>query len=140
MRSRVGFGLLRVLGVLYGTSIVLGETLRSWGVGRHPVWIIDDFVVGLPLIAASVLVGNPTLRARCAFSAAWAANAAMVYPSFFEKLLAPESSDPGNAPAEALMIGAGFALVQCVLCTIASIVVDPAPRVGDRPQQESDAV
>lgn len=125
MKSRTGFAFLRILGVLYGCSIMFGEVLRSWGVGRHWVWIVDDFVVGLPLVVAAILVKRPTLRRRCAFSAAWAANAAMVYPSFFTKLLEPERSDAGNAPAEALMIGAGFALAQCVICAIASILIDP---------------
>ena len=127
MTSRVGFAVLRGLGVLYGISIMLGETLRSWGVGRHPAWILDDFVVGLPLVISSILVGRPTLRRRCFFAAAWAANTAMVYPSFFTKLLEPERGDAGNAPAEALMVGAGFALIQGLICSIASVVVDPEP-------------
>lgn len=127
MRSRLAFLVLRILGVSYGLSIILGEILRSWGVGRNWAWILDDFVVGLPLIVSAILVGHPNPRRRLAFSASWAANAAMVYSSFFQKLLEPERTEPGNATAEALLYGAGFALVQCVICTLASIVVDPAP-------------
>ena len=126
MRSRLGFLVLRVLGVTYGFAIMLGEVLRSWGAGRHLAWILDDFVVGLPLIVSAILVGRANLRRRLAFSASWAANAAMVYSSFFQKLLEPERTEAGNASAESLMFGAGFALVQCVICTLASIVIDPS--------------
>ena len=38
-----------------------------------------------------------------------------------------------------LMIGAGFALIQCVACTIASIIVIPDPNVGSRSWEDLDA-
>jgi len=132
MKSRLAFSILRILGVTYGIALMAGEAARSWGMGRHWAWILDDFVVGAPLVIAAVLVGNPTLRRRCAFSAAWAANAGMVYSSFFTKLLEPAKTDVGNATADGLLYGAGFALIQCSVCAVASIVVDPV-RINEKP-------
>jgi hypothetical protein len=117
----------RALAFLLGMGLMLGETLRSWGAGRHWIWVVDDFVIRIPLVVTAVLVARPTIARRCAFSAAWAATAGMLYSSFFMKLLDPDATTAGNWSLGWLTIGAGFAFVQSLVCLVASIVV----RTGD---------
>ncbi|NJN50906.1 MAG: hypothetical protein HC809_03100, partial [Gammaproteobacteria bacterium] len=72
---------------LLGTSLMVGETIRSWGQGRNLLFVLDDFVIGLPLVITAMLMANPTPARQCAFSAAFAASAGMLYGSFFGKLV-----------------------------------------------------
>ncbi|HEY8120878.1 MAG TPA: hypothetical protein VII78_06125, partial [Myxococcota bacterium] len=55
---------LRVLGVLHGSLLVLGETLRSWRQGRPLAFVLDDFLIGGFVIGAALAFRADDLRRR----------------------------------------------------------------------------
>ncbi|HEX7069688.1 MAG TPA: hypothetical protein VF190_02735, partial [Rhodothermales bacterium] len=64
---------LRVWAALLGASLMIGETIRSWGQGRNLLFVFDDFLIGIPLVVTAVLMRHPTPARWCAFAAAFAA-------------------------------------------------------------------
>ena len=77
----------RVWGALLGSSLMIGETIRSWGQGRNLLFVLDDFAIGIPLVVTAWLMGQPTAARTRAFAAAFAATAGMLYGSFFGKVV-----------------------------------------------------
>ena len=77
----------RIWGALLGSSLMIGETIRSWGQGRNPLFVLDDFCIGVPLVVTAWLMGQPTPARARAFAASFAASAGMLYGSFFGKLV-----------------------------------------------------
>lgn len=102
----------RILAIFLGASLMLGETLRSWGAGRHWLFVFDDFFIGVPLVVTAILVARPTVARRCAFSASFAAAAGMLYGSFFGKVIDPANTDAGNMSMDLLtcLVGGAFFL------------------------------
>lgn len=100
----------RLWAIVLGSSLMIGETFRSWGAGRHWLFVVDDFCIGIPLVVTAILVATPTIARRCAFSASFAAAAGMLYGSFFGKLVEPASTNAGNLPLDVLtcLVGAAF--------------------------------
>jgi hypothetical protein len=109
-----------------GAALMLGETLRSWGAGRHWLFVLDDFFIGVPLVLTAILVARPTVARRCAFSASFAATAGMLYGSFFGKLIDPASTDPGNMPVDLLTCLVGGAFFLSLLGLAGSITASRA--------------
>jgi hypothetical protein len=102
---------LRVVAAVLALSLMIGELWRSWGAGRHPLFILDDQVMGGFLLAAAWAMGVDTRRNRAAFAGAWGTCAGMLYGSFFGKLVEPASTNPGNWNLGVLtaLIGVAFA-------------------------------
>ena len=103
---------LRVLALVLGSSLVIGETIRSWGQGRPLAFVLDDFLIGGGLILAALWFRAESLRRRAALAAAWGAVAGGLYGSFFGKLL--DTTGAGfhsNIPDDLLtgLIGAAYA-------------------------------
>jgi hypothetical protein len=100
---------------------MIGETIRSWGQGRNLLFVIDDFLIAIPLVVTGILMSKPSFARHCAFSASFAASAGMLYPSFFGKLLeptAPVSSNISNGCLTALI---GVAFVSSLMGLVGSI-------------------
>jgi hypothetical protein len=114
---------LRVIAIIGALVLMLGEAYRSWGAGRPVAFWMDDMLAGSIMIAAAIAVRRPTLRNRALFSAAWGISAGMLYGSFFGKIFAPETGDPGNFTLGTLTALVGVAFVIAVAGTVASIVV-----------------
>jgi hypothetical protein len=111
----------RIWAALLGSSLMIGETIRSWGQGRNLLFVLDDFFIGAPLIVTAILMARPTPARWCAFTASFAATAGMLYGSFFGKLVEP--TDPVSSNIEirllTVLIGLAFAsslagLVACI--------------------------
>ena len=100
-----------------------GEIYRSWGVGRPLAFVLDDMIVGIMMLTASVLVARPTVARRAYFAAAWGAAAGMLYGSFFGKLFDPAKATPGNFELGTLTALVGFAFVLSVAGLVASILL-----------------
>lgn len=103
---------LQVWALILGASLVIGETIRSWGQGRPLAFVLDDFLIGGGLILGAAFFRADSLRRRAAFAAAWAASAGGLYGSFFGKLL--DTTGAGfhsNIPDDLLtgLIGAAYA-------------------------------
>jgi hypothetical protein len=82
---------LRTVAIIHALSLMIGELQRSWGAGRPLAFILDDQIMGAMLIASAIMVGTDTWRRRAFFSASWGVTAGMLYGSFFNKLLAPNT-------------------------------------------------
>ena len=111
----------RVWAILLGSSLMIGETIRSWGQGRNPLFILDDFLIGIPLILTAILMARPSIPRRCAFSASFAASAGMLYGSFFDKLVNPSNPASSNLNIQFLTFLIGLAFVSSILGLLASI-------------------
>lgn len=102
---------LRIWAALLGASLMIGEVIRSWGQGRNLLFVVDDFLIGIPLVVAAVLMGSPSPARWCAFAASFAATAGMLYGSFFGKLI--DLSNPASSNIEVrvltALIGLAFA-------------------------------
>ncbi|MEM7020085.1 MAG: hypothetical protein AAF512_22435 [Pseudomonadota bacterium] len=111
----------RIWAILLGSSLMIGELIRSWGQGRHPLFILDDFFIGIPLIITAILMAQPTIARRCGFSAAFAAAAGMLYGSFFGKLV--DLSRPASSNIEIGFLTAliGLAFFSSLLGLVASL-------------------
>ncbi len=132
MSTTTGGGLaraLRVVGVIHGTALVLGETLRSWGQGRPLAFVLDDFLIGGGVILAALWFRPDDLRRRAAFAAAWGANVGGLYPSFFGKLFAEGGAQFHSNIPDGLLTGLiGLAFATSVVCMIATILLKAPAR------------
>lgn len=111
----------RLWAILLGLSLMIGETIRSWGQGRNPLFVLDDFLVGLPLVVTAILMARPSIPRLCAFSASFAASAGMLYGSFFGKLV--DLSKPASSNIEIRLLTAliGFAFISSIIGIFGSI-------------------
>ena len=121
---------IRVAGALLALALMGGEAWRSWGADRPFVFVVDDFVFGLPLLAAALVARRPTARARALLAAGWAGNVGMLYGSFFKKVVDPAATDAGNWNADVLTGLVGLAFLVSVL-GVAGTLLHPAAR-GER--------
>lgn len=119
--------ILRIIAVIQALSLIVGETFRSWGAGRHWLFVVDDYWISALLLAGAVLVKPNDVKTRALFAAGWGANAGMLYGSFFGKLIEPASSNPGNFGMGLLTALIGLAWSVSVIGVIASVML-PARR------------
>lgn len=121
----------RIWAALLGASLMIGESVRSWGQGRHPVFVLDDFCVGVPLVLTAWLLGRPTPTRQRAFVAAFAASAGMLYGSFFGKVVDLLDGGPGtfasNIGGEFLTVLIGLAFAASLAGLVAAIRAAPVP-------------
>ncbi len=115
---------LRIWAAILGASLIIGETIRSYGQGRPLAFVVDDYLIGGFLIIAAWLYGRDTPTLRATFAASWAAAAGMLYGSFFAKVFPdPASSMHSNIPDDTLMYLVGTAFVSAVFGMIATILL-----------------
>ena len=106
---------------------MIGELVRSWGQGRNIIFVLDDFFIGVPLLLTAYFMGKPSFARHCAFSAAFAATAGMLYGSFFGKLIDLASPASSNIEIKLLTTLIGMAFVSSLLGLIASIYLANEP-------------
>jgi hypothetical protein len=123
---------LRILATVGALSLMIGEIWRSWGAGRHILFILDDQFVGLLLLAGVWVMKQDTSRNRALFSAGWGVAVGMLYGSFFGKLIDPANVQAGNWDAGVLTALLGLAFVIAVAGLVASIVL-PTDSAGSKP-------
>lgn len=112
---------LRVWAMLLGASLMIGETIRSWGQGRNLLFVFDDFLIGIPLVLTAVLMRRPSPARWCAFAASFAATAGMLYGSFFGKLVDLSSPVSSNIEVRVLTVLIGLAFASSLIGLAASI-------------------
>ena len=115
----------RFLGAGLALSLMIGEVIRSWGVGRPIMFVLDDFFMGGLLLAGAILMARPTRTRWAVFVAGWAACAGMLYGSFFGKVFDPASSNSGNFDLGVLTALIGLAFVVSLVGLAASIIWKP---------------
>ncbi|MEQ8267402.1 MAG: hypothetical protein RH982_09410 [Parvibaculum sp.] len=113
-----------IAGIL-GASLMIGETIRSWGMGRPFLFVADDFFIGIPLVATALLMERDTMARRAAFAGAWGATAGMLYPSFFGKLIEPTEAAAAttNIPFDFLTTIIGIAFATALAGLVASVAL-----------------
>lgn len=113
-----------------GASLMIGEVIRSWGMGRPFLFVADDFFIGIPLVVTALLMAQDTHARRAAFAGAWGATAGMLYPSFFGKLIAPSESAAAqtNIPFDFLTVIIGIAFAVALAGLVASVTVQQAAK------------
>ena len=116
---------LRIVAVLLALSLMLGEAYRSWGADRPVMFWMDDQIMGAMLIAGALLMRRATPLRHAFFAAGWGVNAGMLYGSFFGKVFAPETSNPGNFDMGLLTVLIGLAFATAVCGMIATILLTP---------------
>lgn len=114
---------LRILAAIQALSLILGETYRSWGAGRHIAFVVDDYWMGALLLLGAWMMRRDTFRNRALFAAGWGVCAGMLYGSFFGKLIEPSSSNPGNFDMGLLTGLLGLAFFVAMAGMIATIVL-----------------
>ena len=120
----------RIWAALLGSSLMIGETIRSWGQGRNLLFVLDDFCVGVPLVVTAILMATPTPARWCAFCASYAATAGMLYGSFFDKLV--DLSNPASSNIEIHFLTGliGLAFVSSLVGLIASVRLSSRAQSG----------
>lgn len=106
----MSLGLQRLLAAGLSLSLMIGELIRSWGVGRPIMFVLDDFFMGGLLLIGAILMANPTRFRSGVFIAGWGTCAGMLYGSFFGKVFDPASANSGNVDLGLLtgLIGVAF--------------------------------
>lgn len=105
----------RITALMLGLSLMVGESIRSWGQNRHFLAIIDDFLTGIALVLVAVLLYRQTVLRYCALCSAFAATSGMLYGSFTSKLLAPRNDFSSNIDTGILTWLIGLALFVSVV-------------------------
>lgn len=120
---------LRVIAIILALSLMIGESIRSYGQVRPLVSVADDFLLGGFLIAAALAFVEDTPWRRAAFAGAWATAVGMLYPSFFGKIFPEHGTDfHTNIRADVLTILIGVAFATSIIGMIATIAL---PDVSD---------
>lgn len=119
--------ILRIIAVIQALSLIIGETYRSWGAGRHWLFVVDDYWISGLLLLGALAMKTDSLRNRALFAAGWGANAGMLYGSFFGKLIEPSSSSPGNFGIGLLTWLIGLAWAVAVVRVVAKVMLPNAP-------------
>ncbi len=128
----------RLLAALLGASLMVGETIRSFGQGRHPMFVLDDFFIGGGLVAAALLMAKPTPTRCCAFSAAFGAASGMLYGSFFGKLFDPSRPLMSNIDSRLLTALIGLAFTGSLVGLAASLRMANRLLVERKPSSETE--
>lgn len=118
---------LRIIAALLALSLMIGELWRSWGAGRHWLFVIDDQIMGAMLILGALAVAKDTFNRRALFAAGWGVNAGMLYGSFFGKIVEPQNTNAGNWNLDVLTVLVGVAFVISLLGMFLAIIL---PRTG----------
>lgn len=117
--------LLRVIAVILAIGLAGGEAWRSWGAARPFIFVVDDFIMAVLLIAGAALVRQDTMLRRAFFASAWGYTAGQLYSSFFSKIVHPEQANAGNWSLDILTWLIGLAFVISVIGMILSFTLQP---------------
>ncbi len=122
--------ILRVVAILQGVSLMLGEAYRSWGADRPVMFWMDDQIMGVLLISSAILMARDTFHRRAYFAAAWGFSAGMNYGSFFAKIYEPGEANAGNFDLGLLTFLIGLAFVVACVGMAASIMLPREESIG----------
>mgnify|MGYP000867323170 FL=1 len=126
-----GLHRLRIVAILLGGSLIIGEAYRSWGAGRTPTSWLDGMLMGTLLICAAIAVARGGWQRRALFTGAWGVCAGMLYGSFFGKVFDPARANPGNFSLGTLTALVGVAFAVSVLGFIATLIVADSASPND---------
>lgn len=120
--------IFRIVAVLQGLGLAIGELYRSWGVDRPLMFWVDDQILGALLISAAILMARDTFHRRAYFTAAWGFSAGMLYSSFFAKVYEPQEANAGNFDLDVLTFLIGWTFFVACVGMAASILLPRQPQ------------
>lgn len=112
-----------VLAVGLGLALMIGESIRSWGMGRPFMSWFDDFILAFFLCAAVLLFRRNPKNAKF-LTAAWGINLAMIYISYTSKVLNPEMNIHSTLSFDLLTNLLLTALIVSIIGLIWTLLVD----------------
>lgn len=122
----------RALMIVLALAVMVGEVVRSWGDGRNIIWVLDDILAGLYMLAAAIAFKADTPALRAFFASAFGIAVGMLYMSFFSSFLEPASTNSGNFNLNFLITVKGILFVASILGLAASILM---PYAKDTPHE-----
>jgi hypothetical protein len=95
----------RILALVFGILVPLGETVRRWHTWQeYPPVLIDDYVMGAFLIWGAWSAGRNVRRGRPILAAAWGFTCGLGYYSFFEQVRRYGLGEVDPAPISAIWV------------------------------------
>ena len=114
---------LRIVAILTGAGLMLGEAYRTWGTDRPVMFWMDDQIMGALLISSAILMAQDTFKRRAYFAAAWGFAAGMNYSSFFAKVYEPQQANAGNFDLGILTFLIGWVFFTSCIAMVATILL-----------------
>ncbi len=108
----------------FGVFLFAIETWRRWDqMGELRRWpsILDDWLAGAFLVAASVVAGRDAARGRAWLAGAWGAATGMMFGSFFGQLTDGQGMDPSGAATSVVVGVKGVMFGLCVAGLVTSL-------------------
>jgi catechol 2,3-dioxygenase-like lactoylglutathione lyase family enzyme len=108
----------------FGIFLFAIETWRRWHqLGEPRMWpsILDDWLAGAFLVAASVVARRDPSRGRAWLAGAWGAATGMMFGSFFGQLTDPHGPDPSGAATSLVVAVKGLMFALCLAGLVASL-------------------
>jgi catechol 2,3-dioxygenase-like lactoylglutathione lyase family enzyme len=108
----------------FGVFLFAIETWRRWDqMGELRKWpsILDDWLAGAFLVAASVVAARDPSRGRAWLAGAWGAATGMMFGSFFGQLTDGHGVDPSGAATSVVVGVKGAMFALCVAGLVASL-------------------
>ncbi len=114
----------RVAARAFGVFLFAIETWRRWDqMGQVRKWpsILDDWLAGAFLVAASVVAARDATRGRAWLAGAWGAATGMMFGSFFGQLTDGHGIDPSGAATSVVVGVKGVMFGLCVVGLVTSL-------------------
>jgi hypothetical protein len=108
----------------FGVFLFAIETWRRWDqMGQPRKWpsILDDWLAGAFLVAASVIATRDPSKGRAWLAGAWGAATGMMFGSFFGQLTDGRGVDPSGAATSVVVGVKGMMLALCVAGLVTSL-------------------
>jgi hypothetical protein len=132
-----GLVIVKMVTIMLAAALIVGETYRSWGIGRPILTVADDWFGAAGLLWAARLTTRPGDQGRRIVTAIWGVICGASLSNLAIKLLMPDRMNPGNFSPFALQMLVGAALVIS-LCVLIAVVLLPVPRAaGATPSERS---
>ncbi len=124
--SHSGLRVLKYATVALAVALVVGESYRSWDVGRPFMAVADDWLGAALLLWAAHLTTRPGHRPRRIVIAIWGVICGFALSNFSFKLLMPDRMTPGNLHPVVLQAAVGAAFVVALVALVAAVLL-PVP-------------
>lgn len=121
IEMKIDLNLSRNLALGIGPLLPVLETIRRIRIGGNIVWWLDDYLIGLFLIASALLTFKNPEKGRRYLAAAWGFALGMGYVSFFSHLLDRNESGKTLFHNDLVTGVIGFGIILSILGLLGSL-------------------
>jgi hypothetical protein len=111
----------RIWAMVLAVCLMVGEAVRTWGLGRSLPSVLDDFVAGGALLTTAYLMGRPTPGRLCAFAAVLGGTFVGATFSVLMKVTRPSVPVESNINVRMLIVLIGLVALSCLVAIIACV-------------------